>query len=303
MFHATAMMCCLLSPLVKGGSSIILESILEVGKSYFSEMLMTLRPTLIIAVPSLYATMARAKVSETERANFPFRICISGGAPLPVEVIHRFKEVYDITIIEGYGLSEASPVVSCNFLLLQKPGTIGVALPAVDVRVVDENGNDLPLNTPGELITRGPNVMKGYWNKPDETAKALKDGWLYTGDVATLDEDGFITIVDRIKDLILVKGMNVYPREVEELLYKYKGVLSAAVVGVSDGDGSEVPVAYMKVDPEVKISLDELKEYLRYNLANYKMPRRFVITDDIPMNAGGKVWKKELRERARKDFA
>ncbi|MDR2883602.1 MAG: long-chain-fatty-acid--CoA ligase [Deferribacteraceae bacterium] len=303
MFHATSMMASLLGPLVKGASIIILESILEVSKSYYPEMLKTLKPTLLVGVPALYAAMARVKVSEQAKADFPFRVCLSGGAPLPVEIIDRFHEVYGVGIVEGYGLSEASPICAINPLSRQKYGTIGVHLAGVDVRVVDEFDNDLPLNTPGELIVKGPNVMSGYWNQPEESAKALKNGWLHTGDVATIDEDEFITIVDRIKDLILVKGMNVYPREIEELLYKYTGVLSAAVVGVPDGEGSEIPIAYLKADPEAHISVDELKEYIRHNVASYKVPRRFVITDDIPVNAGGKVIKKELKERAAREFA
>lgn len=303
MFHATSLLCCILTPLVEGGSIIVLESILEVSRSYYPEMLSTLRPSIIIGVPALYVTLSRARATKETKADFPFRLCICGGAPLPMETIDRFKEVYGVPILEGYGLSEASPAIAFNPSTWQKPGTIGRPVPNVEVRIVDENDNDLPVNTPGELCARGPNIMKGYWNQPEETAKALKNGWLHTGDVATRDEDGFLAIVDRIKDLILVKGMNVYPREVEEVLYKYNGVLSAAVVGIPDGEGSEIPIAFIKADPAANLSVEELKEYVRRNVASYKVPRRFVITDDMPVNAGGKVLKKELRERARKEFA
>ncbi len=302
MFHATSMLCSMLGPLVTGSSVIILESILEVSRAYYPDMLEMLKPSLTVGVPALFATLARAKVTQETRASFPFRLCLCGGAPLPVEIIDRFHEAYGKMILEGYGLSEASPVVSINPLAKQKAGTIGVPIPGVEVKIVDAGGREVPRNTHGELIVRGPNVMRGYWNQPEETEKALKNGWLHTGDVATQDEEGYLTIVDRIKDLILVKGMNVYPRELEELLYKYNGVLTAAVVGLPDGEGSEIPVAYVKVNPEAGVTVAALKDYLRYNVASFKVPRRFIITDDIPMNAGGKVLKKELRERARKEF-
>ena len=219
-----------------------------------------------------------------------------------MEVINKFKEMYGKPVIEGYGLSEASPACVFNPLDFQKVGSIGKPFPWMEIKIVDENDNELPINTPGELAVRGPNVMKGYWNQPEETAKVLRNGWLHTGDVATIDEDGFITIVDRIKDLILVKGMNLYPREIEELLYKYNGVLSAALVGIPDGDGSEIPIAYVKLDPQANVDTEELKKYVKHNVAAFKIPRRYVFTDYIPMNAGGKAQKSILRELAQKEF-
>lgn len=300
MFHATSMMCCMLTPLVKGTSVIIVESILEVSKAYYPEMLKKLKPTLIVGVPALFATLAKAR--DVDKENFPFRLCICGGAPLPVEIIDQFKQTYGVMILEGYGLSEASPVVAFNPLTMQKAGSIGVALPSIEIKLVDEEGNDVGLHKEGELCVNGPNVMKGYWGQPEETARTIKNGWLHTGDVAKQDEDGFLFIVDRIKDLILVKGMNVYPREIEELLYKYNGISSAAVVGLPDGQGSEIPIAYIKTDPGADIDQSKLKEYLRYNLASYKIPRRIVFIDEMPVNAGGKILKKELRERAKKEF-
>ncbi|MDR0454725.1 MAG: long-chain-fatty-acid--CoA ligase [Deferribacteraceae bacterium] len=303
MFHATSMLASMLASLAQSAGVIILESILEVSKAYYPKMLAKLKPTLTVGVPALFATLTRAKVTpETREAVFPFRIALCGGAPLPVEIINRFKDVYGKIILEGYGLSEASPVLSVNPITKQKVGTIGVPLPGVDIKIVDENDNEAPLNTPGELIARGPNVMRGYWNQPEESERTLRNGWLHTGDIASQDEEGYITIIDRLKDLILVKGMNVYPREIEELLYKYSGVITAAVVGIPDGEGSEIPVAYVKINPESEVTVDALKKYIRHNIASFKAPRRFIITDDIPLNAGGKVMKKELRERAKKDF-
>ncbi len=222
MFHSYAFMCCVIGPLVSGGSIVILESILDATKSDYKKMLLLKRPTVMLGVPQLYSAMARMKVSWIQRLLYPFRLSASGGAPLPVETINNFKRNFGKPVIEGYGLSEASPIVAFNPMDKQKPGTIGKALPGIEVRIADDDDNTLGVNQVGELCVRGDNVMQGYWNQPGETAKALKNGWLHTGDVATIDEEGYITIVDRIKDLILVKGMNVYPREIEELLYQVK---------------------------------------------------------------------------------
>ena len=302
MFHSFTFLTSVLGPLLGNTSIIILETVMDINKEGFYEMLFRLKPTLLMGVPAVYGALARAKVTDTVLKNFPFRACVSGGAPLPHEIYNRFRDTYKVPIVEGYGLSEASPVVSVNPLDKQKPGTIGVALPGVKVRIVDETHKDLPINTAGELAVQGDNVMSGYWNQPEETAKVLKDGWLLTGDVATIDDEGYMTIVDRIKDLILVKGINVYPREIEELLYKYEGVLQAAVVGVHDKDGNEMPVAYIKPAPDAELSVNNIKNYLKDYLAFFKIPRRFIITDNIPMNASGKVLKKELRKIAEEEF-
>jgi long-chain acyl-CoA synthetase len=298
MFHATSLTCCINCPLYHGASIIIMESILEVNRAEYPKMLERLQPSLLVGVPALYSTLAKVKHAGEIRESFPFRVCICGGAPLPEEIINRFKTVYNSIILEGYGLSEASPAIAFNPVSKQKIGSIGLPIDGVKVRIVDDYGNDLPANTPGELIAKGPNVTKGYWGQEEETEKVLKDGWLYTGDIATRDKEGYLYIVDRKKDLILVKGMNVYPREIEELLYKYNGVVSAAVVGVPDGEGSEIPVAYLKLDPHENVTMDAIKAYLRHNLASYKVPRYITITDDIPLNAGGKVVKRALKERA-----
>jgi long-chain acyl-CoA synthetase len=298
MFHATSLTCCINCPLYHGAGIIIMESILEVSRAEYPKMLERLQPTLLVGVPALYSTLAKVKHAGEIRESFPFRVCICGGAPLPEEIINRFKTVYNSIILEGYGLSEASPAIAFNPVSKQKIGSIGLPIDGVKERIVDDYGNHLPANTPGELIAKGPNVTKGYWGQEEETEKVLKDGWLYTGDIATRDKEGYLYIVDRKKDLILVKGMNVYPREIEELLYKYNGVVSAAVVGVPDGEGSEIPVAYLKLDPQENVTIDAIKAYMRHNLASYKVPRYITITDDIPLNAGGKVVKRALKERA-----
>lgn len=301
MFHSFSFLACVSGPLVEGTSVIILSSVADMTKAGFFESLAKLKPTMMLGVPAVYAALTRLKVNDDMKKAFTFRVCASGGAPLPVEVIKRFKEIYDIPIVEGYGLSEAAPGAAVNPLHFQKPGSIGFPLPRIETRIVDADGSEVPVGVSGELCLRGENVMKGYWKKPKETAEVIKNGWLHTGDVAKKDEDGFIYIVDRIKDLIIVKGMNVYPREIDELLYQYKGVVAAAVVGVPY-EGSEVPIAYIQAEDGVKLNEAEIKAYLKEHIAAFKMPRRILLVNDIPMNAAGKVLKKELRERAIMEF-
>lgn len=300
LFHSYAYMATVLGPMESGCSIILLESIVEASKKEFKKMLMIRRPDLLLGVPQLYSAMAKKKLSWIARLLYPIKIHVSGGAPLPAETLERFNEVYGRPVIEGYGLSEASPIVSFNPLDgVKKPGTVGTVLcPEVEVKVVDENGNALPVGEAGELCVRGDNVMKGYWNQPEETAKALRDGWLHTGDIATIDSEGYITIVDRLKDLIITKGINVYPREIEELLYQYKGISLAAVIGIPDKDGDEIITAYIKANEGVTLTESEIKKYLKDNLAAYKVPKTIIITDNIPTTPTGKVMKRELRTMA-----
>jgi long-chain acyl-CoA synthetase len=214
-----------------------------------------------------------------------------------MEILNKFYQSYGKSVIEGYGLSEASPIVAFNPKSRPKAGTIGTQLYNLEVKIVDADDNPLPINTHGELCVKGPSVMKGYWEKPEETAGALKDGWLHTGDIAFIDEEGYITIVDRIKDLIISKGMNVYPREVEELLYKYPGIQLAAVIGVKVKN-DEVVTAYISVDETY--NEEGLREYLKENLAAYKHPKNIIVSNDIPMTSSGKVAKQALKEMANK---
>jgi long-chain acyl-CoA synthetase len=231
------------------------------------------------------------------------RLCISGAAPLPVKVIHDFEGAFKVPLLEGYGLTEASPVVSINPLdaKKKKPGTVGLPLPGVEVKVVDDNGMPLPAGTPGELIVKGPNVMQGYLNKPEETAKTIKDGWLYTGDVASIEETGHIKIIDRKKDMIIVDGLNVYPYEVEEVLHRYPGIKDCAMIGVphEHEEGKELAIMYVVLHDDANVTSKALREYLSKHVAHYKIARRFIFTKDLPRNATGKIMKKELRVRYR----
>jgi long-chain acyl-CoA synthetase len=297
LFHAYAFMTCILGPLESGCSIILLASVKDMAKKQFKKQLVLLRPTVLLGVPQLYSALAKVETNWLTKLLFPFHLCVSGGAPLATEILNKFYQSYGKSVIEGYGLSEASPIVSFNPKFRPKAETIGTPLYNLEVKVVDKEGNTLPINTNGELCVKGPSVMKGYWNKPEETEKALKDGWLYTGDIAFIDDEGYITIVDRIKDLIISKGMNVYPREIEELLYKYKGVQLAAVIGLKVKN-DEVVTAYISVEGDY----DEkgLREFLKENLAAYKHPKNIVVTDKIPMTSSGKIAKQALKEMAYK---
>lgn len=225
------------------------------------------------------------------------RLAVAGGMALHGSVATRWKEIVGTPVIEGYGLTEASPVISFNPVHRVKEGSIGIPFPSTDVKCVDEQGAEVPAGTPGELISRGPQVMLGYWNRPEETAKVLRDGWLYTGDVAQVDDEGYFRIVDRKKDMILVSGFNVYPNEVEEVLAAHPGVREAAVIGVPDERSGEAVKAFIvKRDPA--LTSEELVKHCRGSLAAYKVPHQVEFRDDLPKSPIGKILRKELRVEA-----
>ncbi|GBC97966.1 Long-chain-fatty-acid--CoA ligase [bacterium HR17] len=262
--------------------------------------------TLFPGVPSLYAAVAHS----AERQHIDIssvKVCVSGGAPLPLEVHERFVKATGAKLVEGYGLSEASPVTHCNPIWdgENRIGTIGLPLPDTDCKIVDvETGErTLPPNEAGELVIKGPQVMKGYWNRPDETAQTLRDGWLYTGDIATMDPEGYFRIVDRKKDLVIVGGFNVYPREVEEVLYQHPKVLEAAVVGVTHPVRGETVKAFVVLKEGVTATEAELIAFCRDHLASYKVPREIEFVKELPKSAVGKVLRRELRRKGEKPSA
>jgi len=256
------------------------------------------RVTHFPGVPTLYVAFNNLPGIEGRNVR-SLRICLSGAAPLPVEVAKRFEEITGARLIEGYGLSEASPVTHSNPVLGEaRKGSIGLPLPSVEARVVDEEGQEVPVGEVGELVVKGPNVMKGYWKRPEETQKALRDGWLFTGDLARMDEDGYFYIVDRKKDMIIAGGYNVYPREVEEVLYQHEAVQEAAVVGVPDPYRGETVAAFLVLKPEYRgrVSEKDLEAFCRERLAAYKVPRLWEFRESLPKSGVGKVLKRELRE-------
>jgi len=227
------------------------------------------------------------------------RYVASGAAALPVRVLEVFQSLAGVPISEGYGLSEASPVVTTNAAgAVTKPGTVGPALPGVEVRIVDDMGNEVPRGESGELICRGANIMMGYWHNPEATAETLRDGWLHTGDVATMDGDGYVTIVDRKKDMINVSGFNVYPREVEETLFKHPAVADAAVVQYPDPYQGESVMAYVVLKQGEVATEQEIIEFCRSQIATFKCPRKVVFRSELPKNMSGKVVRRELRSEA-----
>jgi long-chain acyl-CoA synthetase len=303
LFHAYGLL--VMNAGVRLGATLLMVLMRMFDARLVAEQVPRHRPSVFPGVPAMYAAINRVK--RVERYNLhSIRLCVSGAAELPQDVVSEFERLTGGRLVEGYGLTEASPLVSANPLWeggVRKPGSIGVPLPDTDARIVDLDAGTRPLppGETGELLVRGPQVMRGYWNASAETAGAIREGWLYTGDVARMDEDGFFFLVDRKKDMINVGGLNVYPREIEEPLRQHPAVRQAAVVGVKRPIRGEIIVAY--VVPAQPVSdpgplRTELREYLRTRLPDYKMPRRITLVDEIPTTLIGKPLRRILREDA-----
>ncbi len=258
------------------------------------------RPTIFPGVPTIYAAVnAHPKAKSFDLSSI--RFCVTGSAPMPLEALRKFESLTGSIIIEGYGLSETSPVTHANPISGdRKPGSIGLALPDTDCKIVDlELGTtDLPIGEMGELVVRGPQVMSSYWKMPEETMNALRDGWLYTGDIAKMDNDGYVYIIDRKKDMIISGGYNIYPREVDEVLYEHPKVMDAVAVGVPDSYRGEIVKAYIVLRPGEEMTEDEIRSFCRERLAPFKVPRVIEFRDSLPKTAVGKISRKELRRQA-----
>lgn len=253
--------------------------------------------TILFAVPTILNRLIQV-TDQTGIKCSSLRFCISGGASLPVEVLNRFEERFEARIYEGYGLSECSPVCVENpFGKKTKQGSIGLPIPGFKARIVDNSCEDVETGQVGELIVKGPGVMKGYLNRPEETAEAIVDGWLHTGDLARIDEDGYIYIVDRIKDMIIRGGYNVYPREIEELLFQHPAIVEAAVYGIAHDDFGEEIAADVVLSSGSNVTGDEIRQFVKKRVAPYKYPRIVRIVNDLPKSHTGKVLKRELKER------
>lgn len=264
------------------------------------------KPTVFPGAPSVYISLLQQKnLAEFDLKSI--QICVSGSAPLPREVFRRFQEATGSSILEGYGLTEASPITHCNPLGRQgqKANSIGMPLPGTDARIVDMEGGSLtlPPGKMGELIVQGPQIMSGYWRRPDETASALRNGWLYTGDLATMDEDGYFYIVDRKKDMVIVGGYNVYPREVDEVLLEHPKVEEAVSVGITDHIRGEVLKAYVVPRSGEELTKAEIIAWCRQKLASYKVPRLVEFRRELPRTIVGKVLRRALREEEERKIA
>jgi len=251
------------------------------------------KATVFQGVPTMYTAMAGVADADPA-AVATLRVCCSGGASLPGEVLRAFESKFGAKILEGYGLSETSPVASFNRVEKAKVGSIGTPIPGVEFKLVGEDGAEVPTGEIGEIAIRGHNVMKGYWNRPEATAEAIKDGWFHTGDMARADEDGFYFIVDRKKELIIRGGFNVYPREIEEVLYEHPAVREAAVVGLPHPTHGEEIGAAVSLKPGAEATEDELREYVKARVAPYKYPRVVWFLDDLPKGATGKILKRVI---------
>jgi long-chain acyl-CoA synthetase len=295
LFHSYMLTVGLLLPLLVGGSLVLVKSLNQ--PHHILQEICQRRATILPAIPQFYRTLTHAPVG-----TLPFRVCVSGAAPLPVQVLKDFEAKFKIPLIEGYGLSEASPVVTKNPLRGDhKPGSIGLPIPNVEVSVQDDEGRMLGTNEVGEICVRGGNVMLGYWNKPEETAKVIRNGWLLTGDIGYRDADGYYFITDRKKDMLLVNGINVYPREIEEVIYQFPGVKEAAVVGIVDARKGEQAIAFVVANEAVTLDEKGLLQFLKGKLADYKLPKRIIGLAALPRNATGKVLKTSLRDSLVKD--
>jgi long-chain acyl-CoA synthetase len=291
LFHSYMLTVGMLLPLLVGGSMVLIKSLHPV-RNVLQEICQR-QATVLPAIPQFYRSIVNAPVP----GKLPIRLFVSGAAPLPAQILKDFEAKFHIPLIEGYGLSEASPVVTKNPLdSARKPGSIGLPIPQVEVTIQDDQGKQLGPNEIGELCVRGGNVMQGYWRQPAETAKVMRNGWLLTGDIGYRDDEGYYYITDRKKDMLLVNGINVYPREIEEVLYQFPGVKEAAVIGKPDARKGEQPVAFVAANEGFLLDENEIQQFVREQLADYKVPRKVVLVSALPRNATGKVLKTALRE-------
>lgn len=293
-YHAAAQTCVMNNALYAGGTLVIHDGWLgpePVLKSFQDDEI-----TFFFGPPTMYTFLV----------NFPdvgkydcksLRLAFTGAASLPAEIFKKFRDLFGFEIMEGYGLSETSPVVTTNpYRGVKKIASIGTAIPGVEVKIFDENDRELPRGQIGEIVAKGPNVMKGYYAREEETAAAMRGGWFHTGDLAYMDDDGYVFIVDRKKDLIIRGGMNIYPREVEEVIYAFPGVLEAAVVSVKDEVMGEEVKAYVVPRPGTELDGERIKDHCREKMARYKVPRYVEIVASLPKTTTGKILKRELRD-------
>ena len=288
MYHCFAWTCSVLNPLLCGASITILDTFTP---KETIEVIHQKKVSVAYVVPSICALLTKLAKPEDIAS---LRYVIIGGTTLPLAIANNFKAKFGVDIIEGYGLSEASPVCAVNPPSRVKVGSIGPVLPGISARIAAPDGTDVPEGASGELLIQGPNVMHGYWKQPEATEEALRDGWLHTGDVARRDADGYFYIVDRLKDMIISMGENIYPREIEELVYAFPGIREAAVIGIDDRLRGQAGCCYYSVQDGETVNVRALKKYLQQNLALYKIPREFRQLAELPKTTTSKIAKKEL---------
>jgi long-chain acyl-CoA synthetase len=294
LFHSFTLTVSTLLPLRSGARIVLCKSARPFAR--LLKRIATERVTVVAAVPAFYRALSKTRIPGLSLLLRSIRFFVSGSAPLPADVLETFEKRFGTPLLEGYGLSETSPAVAVNPAHgTRKPGSVGPALPGVELKIVDDAGASAAAGEVGEIAVRGPNVMGGgYLRMPEETEKVLKEGWLFTGDVGYLDADGYLFIVDRKRDLILHRGMNVYPREIEDVLAKHPGIAEAAVVGARHPSHGEVPEAYVIPENGVSLTPREVKDHCSGHLAAFKVPRAVHFIDDAPRTATGKIAKRKL---------
>jgi long-chain acyl-CoA synthetase len=299
MFHAFTFTATIMVPIYTNSGVIVVRSLS--GIKDFKKLLKTLlfsRCKYFTGVPDVYSAMARAKLPWYFHWFHNVRGFISGASPISDEVQNKFNKSFRKgQLLQGYGITECSPIVSCNSIEENRFGSVGKPFLDYQIKIVDDNMNSLPVGESGEICVKGESVMKGYYNRPKETAEAIVDGWFKTGDIGYLDKDGYIFIIDRKKDLIIHKGMNIYPREIEEVLYMHDKVSACAVIGIKDKEDNEVPVAYIELKENETATEAEIKDFLKPQLATFKQVRKVTFVEQLPRNATGKILKRELRDK------
>jgi len=300
MFHSFTLTVTVLMPLFFASPVVIIRSIMPFSNIIKQTLLK--RVTIFTGVPDVYNALSKAKLPWYFHWFNKVKFYVSGAAALPEDTLKRFKDKFKRgRLLEGYGLSETSPVVSVNLPDKQKPLSVGPPVPGVEIKIVNEEMVEVPVGEIGEIIVRGDNVMQGYLNRMEATSETIINDWLKTGDLGKVDEEGFLYIIDRKKDLIISKGINIYPREIEEILVNHPLIKAAAVIGVKDEKGIEVPIAYIEPEEGKEIDKNRIKRYLKENLANFKVPKAVNIIEELPKNAAGKVLKRVLKENLKKE--
>lgn len=293
MFHAFAETVCMLMPLFLGAEIVIVDRFLP---EKVLRIIQEKNITFFAGVPTMYSALLNVK-NKDEYDLSHLNLCISGGAAMPQQTMEDFENTFNVKILEGNGPTETSPVAYVNPVDGErKSGSVGLPIPETKVKIVDENDNELPIGEIGEIIVQGEHVMKGYFKMPEATEETLRNGWLHTGDLGKMDEDGYVYIVDRKKDMINVGGMNVYPREIEEQLYKHPKIKEAAVVATKDELRGEIPKAVIVLKEGETADEREIKKYCLQYFANYKVPKLVEFLDELPKNATGKIDKKSLSD-------
>lgn len=305
LFHSFAATVCMNLPILLGAKIVVMKSVRP-----FKRVIRAVRKnrvTIFVGIPSIYTVLKNTRIPRILHTPLikllnPVRICISGAAALPPATLKSFETKFRVPLIEGYGLTEASPVVTLNPIRgPRKPGSIGKLLSdSGEIKIVDENGRELETGKVGELIVKGPSVMAGYYHQPEATSQTIKNGWLYTGDMARIDHQGFVYIAGRKKEMVNVRGLNVYPREIEEVLYQNPKIKEAAVIGIPDEHKGEVPKGFIVLQDAATATEHEMIRYLRDRLAPYKIPKNIEFRKSLPKNASGKILKRLLQDEESK---